>query len=359
LDSNSPQHSAQIYQFPDSPEQLNDRAFSLLMNQWEAESDEQRHLASSEIDHFRSQSTVHARALKLAEEDWAAMGHISPPPVLLKATTHISWGSRLRQHQKSLSAVAALLLFAVTLPLLYPLLNQPEQKTLMVSRERFSSGNGQTLTHTLADGSRIVLNWNTDLRIEFTPAARHVFLKRGEAIFTVAKDPQRPFIVHSGDVDTRAVGTEFSVHRLSQNESNIAVTEGVVAVSDAAQPRRANLNENHQQLLHASEEVTMNNGEFSTVTHVSNEEVTAWTRGMLVFRDAPLSEVLSELERYSNYRIIADYLPDAETEVTATYFIGQTDQALQSIISLFNLQADFQPGSYFTRVELRPARPQH
>jgi transmembrane sensor len=85
----------------------------------------------------------------------------------------------------------------------------------------------------LPDGSAIERNAQTDIEVEYTPQERRVRLLRGEALFTVVSDPSRPFLVVAGGVETRAVGTEFSV-RFAPTAVNVLVIEGEVAVSNIA-----------------------------------------------------------------------------------------------------------------------------
>ncbi|MBI5381799.1 MAG: FecR domain-containing protein [Opitutae bacterium] len=82
----------------------------------------------------------------------------------------------------------------------------------------------------LPDGSVAELNAASNIAIEFSPTLRRVRLERGEAHFTVAKDPARPFIVSVGDVAVRAVGTVFNV-RTAPTGVDVLVTEGRVEVT--------------------------------------------------------------------------------------------------------------------------------
>lgn len=84
----------------------------------------------------------------------------------------------------------------------------------------------------LPDGSAVEFNAGAEIAVEYTGAARHVRLLRGEAHFEVVRDPARPFVVKAGDVAVRAVGTSFSV-RLDLAEVDVLVTEGRVAVERA------------------------------------------------------------------------------------------------------------------------------
>ncbi len=90
---------------------------------------------------------------------------------------------------------------------------------------------------TLPDGSTIELNLGAEVEVEFAPARRGVRLVRGEALFHVATDPSRPFVVTAGSVAVRAVGTAFAV-RVERSAVDVLVTEGQVAVnrSSAEEP---------------------------------------------------------------------------------------------------------------------------
>ena len=83
---------------------------------------------------------------------------------------------------------------------------------------------------TLEDGSTIRLNRGATVQVAFTPDERRVHLERGEADFAVAKDSARAFVVESGGIKIRAVGTAFNV-RLTEHAIEVIVTEGVVALA--------------------------------------------------------------------------------------------------------------------------------
>jgi transmembrane sensor len=91
---------------------------------------------------------------------------------------------------------------------------------------------------TLADGSVVELNADAEIAVEFAPGLRRVRLVRGEALFTVTKDPARPFVVEAGGLAVRAVGTAFAV-RLDPARVDVLVTEGRVAVATPAAPAEA------------------------------------------------------------------------------------------------------------------------
>lgn len=97
--------------------------------------------------------------------------------------------------------------------------------------QHYATNNGAYQEVTLEDGSLLELNTNSEVTVSFTPAERRVRLVRGEAHFTVAKNPSRPFEVEAGAVAVRAVGTAFNV-RVGSSDIEVLVTEGKVAVAN-------------------------------------------------------------------------------------------------------------------------------
>jgi transmembrane sensor len=80
----------------------------------------------------------------------------------------------------------------------------------------------------LREGSRVTLNTMTQVRPALTSSVRRIDLIEGEALFDVAKDPNRPFVVDAGDFSVRAVGTSFTVRRTGTDAIKVVVTEGIV-----------------------------------------------------------------------------------------------------------------------------------
>ncbi len=93
----------------------------------------------------------------------------------------------------------------------------------------YSTGLGERRTVALEDGTQVDLNTASRLEIDFDRRTRAVRLLRGEALFKVARDAQRPFVVEAGGTTVRAIGTAFNV-RVRNQVVEVTVTEGVVAV---------------------------------------------------------------------------------------------------------------------------------
>ena len=154
---------------------------------------------------------------------------------------------------------------------------------------------GETRTVTLSDGSSVVLNTASAIAIDYSAGARRIRLLRGEALFTVAKDASRPFLVDADTGEARALGTAFAVRREYEGVS-VTVLESRVGVSYlAGQPPMVELS--------PGETVSYSKAGVGAVRSVDANAETAWRRGKLIFVDKPLGDVIAELNRYHSGRI--------------------------------------------------------
>jgi transmembrane sensor len=172
------------------------------------------------------------------------------------------------------------------------------------------------------DGSKITLNTDSEVRIDFEdPAQRHIELQKGEAFFEVAKDPTRPFVVSAGDKRVVAVGTKFSVRRVGK-EILVYVTEGKVRVEEAAAQRAGA--ESHDagdasgSLAGSAQEPDVlvvaghmaRTGDASVLVQERSvgevEEYLSWRSGYLVFRETELAEAIAEFNRYNERQIVIE-----------------------------------------------------
>ena len=95
----------------------------------------------------------------------------------------------------------------------------------------YTTGIGEQRTVQLLDGSTVELNARSTIQVRLTAEQRNVTLLEGQALFRVAKDKERPFVVRAGDAQVRAVGTEFDVYK-KQTATVVTVVEGRVETYD-------------------------------------------------------------------------------------------------------------------------------
>jgi transmembrane sensor len=157
----------------------------------------------------------------------------------------------------------------------------------------YSTGIGEQRTVQLMDGSTVELNARSTIQVHLTDRQRDVTLLQGQALFRVAKDKQRPFVVRAGDAQVRAVGTEFDVYR-KQMATVVTVVEGRVETYDESNsPGTAAI------VLSAGEQLTVLPHTVTKPTHTDTSVATAWVQKRLIFEETPLSEVAEEFNRYN------------------------------------------------------------
>lgn len=186
----------------------------------------------------------------------------------------------------------------------------------------------------LSDGSQIKLDTRTRLRVRFTKATRHVDLESGQALFTVAHDGARPFLVDAGNTEVRAVGTRFDVRR-DRHEVRVVLVQGVVEVRDATAPASAPVR------LQAGEELTPKAAGMTRRT-ADIEAATGWTQGRIVLRSVPLRQAVAEVNRYSRDQLELEPGPIGETEVSGVFDAGDTEAFLAAIKDLHGLTPERQ-----------------
>ena len=198
----------------------------------------------------------------------------------------------------------------------------------------YRTGIGEQRSLSLDDGSTVNLNSGTRIRVQYNSQERHIELLEGQALFHVAKNQSRPFVVRSGDTLVRAVGTQFDVYQ-KKSGTVVTVVEGRVAILSAARegeggraapPTRlddrtvarppAGPGET-ARFLDAGQQVTVGASTASPTAPAQLEPsgieaATAWTHRRLIFKAAPLSEVVSEFNRYSERPMVVS---DAEIAV--------------------------------------------
>lgn len=164
---------------------------------------------------------------------------------------------------------------------------------------------GEQRSVALPDGSIIELNSRSRLQTSYTGHQRQVRLLAGEAIFKVARNPMRPFIVSVGATDIVAVGTAFNVDAHGA-QTVVTVLEGRVRVSGHADGAAGTLPATLAAAveLGRGEQMVIDSDRFKPqVAAVDPDKVIAWTQRRLIFEDTPLAAVAAQFARYDT-RII-------------------------------------------------------
>jgi transmembrane sensor len=198
---------------------------------------------------------------------------------------------------------------------------------------------------TLADGSVVELNGTGQIKIEFTPGERRVRLVRGEAHFSVAKNPARPFVVDAGAVSVRAVGTAFDVRRAS-TAVEVLVTEGKVhverpATADAAAPPPTSLVAGERAVVDTTARSMP--PVVTAVTTAEIERTLAWQGVRLEFSSLPLAEVVAEFNLRNPTQVVIGDPDTARLRVGGTFRADNVAGFVRLLETSFGVKTERRP----------------
>ncbi|MBY6211682.1 FecR domain-containing protein [Microbulbifer agarilyticus] len=215
-------------------------------------------------------------------------------------------------------AFACTLMLALGIAYLAPWQGEP-------AAQAYASELAQVRNVVLEDGTRVTLGGDSALEAEFSEGSRRIKLLRGQAFFDVRKDPTRPFVISAQGAEVRVVGTRFDVRTGSKLNPAVKVTveEGIVDVArkTAAKPDEA---ENKVRLT-AGQQVKVDEKRISPVSKVDTTSVASWRQGKFSYRDAPLSEIVADANRYRKDRIIIGTRELESLRVTTAFTADQAD----------------------------------
>lgn len=225
----------------------------------------------------------------------------------------------------------------------------PATKPFEIAPLQYQTMVGEVRNITLEDGSTLMLNTDSEIKVYYEDSERRVYLLKGEALFDVAKNPARPFIVFAGEAVAEAVGTSFSI-RLKGLTTELSVVEGIVAFSNlegimAASPSPSETLTVPSKVPHVlveagqvlvSDDIKIATQNFSDIT-IPNVEITeikrklSWTEGLFEFSQTPLEEVVVEVNRYNTTKIeIADDRL-RELKMGGLFRTGDVDSLLEAL----------------------------
>jgi transmembrane sensor len=194
----------------------------------------------------------------------------------------------------------------------------------------YSTGIGEQRTIQLTDGSTAELNARSRIHVHLTDQQRDVTLLEGQALFRVAKDGHRPFVVRAGDAQVRAVGTEFDVYR-KQSATVVTVVEGRVETYDGS----GSPGSSAPIVLSAGEQITLLPHTVTKPTRTDPVVATAWVQKRLIFEETPLRDVAEEFNRYNRRPLTIDDPELQKIRISGVY--SSTDPA--SLINFLRSQS--------------------
>ena len=206
-------------------------------------------------------------------------------------------------------------------------------RVMMEGGSVYATGLGEQRTVALQDGSRVTLNTDTRLKVNFSESRRDLVLLSGEALFDVAHDPTRPFLVTAGLGSVTAIGTRFQVRR-EVGEVQVTLLEGRVRVDSAEAPAPVEMAPGEQvRIAKTNPEITRHK--------IDSEAALSWTSGRLIFRSTPLAEAVAEVNRYAKTKI---RIADASLEslrISGTFVTGDSELLAAALQTDMPVKAEF------------------
>lgn len=195
-----------------------------------------------------------------------------------------------------------------------------------VQLHRLSIPRGETFKVILSDGTEVLLN--SDSRLSYPTVFKgkeRVVSLEGEAYFNVTKDAEHPFIVNSGNVQVRVLGTEFNMCSYSPDDVRITLIEGKVAVSDTCSLQSVEMKPGQSAHL-------VSDGTFA-VEEVDTESFLYWKEGFFYFDDVTLVDMMKEIGKW--YNIDVDFR-NSEIMNLRMHFLAKRQQDIADLIELIN-----------------------
>lgn len=178
----------------------------------------------------------------------------------------------------------------------------------------FATNIGERRVIALADGSSVTLNTDSRIIVRYARDRRSIAIEHGEAVFDVAKNKARPFVVTARGVDVRAVGTSFAVRTLQNQPLQIMVVEGVVRLEGQLTAPVSELKANAVATVFSPDRVAIRE-----LTPAEMSQDLAWREGRIVFHHQTLAAVALEFQRYNKTKIVIDDPAVARLTVTGAY----------------------------------------
>ncbi len=283
-------------------------------------------------------SPEHREAFARARRTWGVLGEVADNPVVA------AWRDQARKEgtrrPRAWASIAAAVVIAAGAAFAFYLREVPngsvarEDAPQIVSEERAvrvaTTAVGERQHLLLSDGTRLTLNTSSHVEIDYRGGQRRVRLVGGEAMFDVAKDPHRPFIVTAADRQVVALGTQFGV-RIDGQAMRVTLLEGRVAVKPAnADDERSGSAiapielVPGQQLVSGPERTTI-------IRDADVTRATSWQEGWIVLNRDPVRVAVEEVSRYTRERITYDDPRIAELSVSGTFRTGEVDDFLSAL----------------------------
>jgi transmembrane sensor len=204
---------------------------------------------------------------------------------------------------------------------------------------------GEVTSFPLPDRSVVFLNADSRISVHYSDAQRRVVLHSGEAVFEVASDAERPFVVVCGATRVTAVGTKFAVGRRS-GQTTVTLIEGKIVVAGplAIAPAHTRLGEGRSTVaLAPGQQLTTEDSGLTTITTVDLRQVAPWRHRRLVFDSEPLAEVAAAFNRFNQTPVRIEGEALRELRISGVFAANDPDSLLAYLRTLDGVEVRIEP----------------
>ena len=276
----------------------------------------------SELAAWLASDANHVEAYRKAERVWRLTGMAQSaatevPADVAPPVTAIPRAARpLRSRRRRWPALLAGSLAACLVVFIAP-------DAYLSYQSDYRTGLGEQRSIELDDGSRIQLDSQSAIAVEFDGNRREVRLLSGQAFFEVAPDKSRPFTVDADQLQITVTGTAFNV-AIRPGKLAVAVQHGSVRVAQDDSLIAESLQSGQRLRWRSDDEVSLDKLPVS--------QIAAWQHGKLVARDARIADVLDELRPHLPGKLVLRNETLGEKRITGVYDLNDPDAALRAVV---------------------------
>ncbi len=294
------------------------------------------------FNEWRNSDPLHDEAFLDATKAWSGSGalhklteiHPERVPAEFRKIVQSAGGWRVRWKFLRPAATVGFALTSVLFAYLWLSAQQPSSIAGI-----YKTAVGEQATITLRDGSEIILNTDSEMRVAFTNSEREIELSHGEALFNVKSSPTWPFVVTAGQGKVRAIGTTFSVF-VRPSDTEVTVVNGVVEVSNAPAIKNSDAMPD-SRTVHAQQRIVYNKnlGNIVPLNPVQLKRSISWREGVLDFDGWPLEKVVAEINRYQEEKIEIKDERLKSLKVGGVFKVTQPESLLKVLAMDYNIQS--------------------
>jgi len=284
----------------------------------------------TQFEAWLMQSPQHQQEYASISEAWIGIDSVDELQKLADARQAKQENQRIHQNKRTkkikntLGAISACMVFAFAGLIGYQQYQQWQTAPTMQLASQ--SNTAQIITQSLEDGSQITLNASSQIQVTYYRHQRHIDLLKGEAIFNVEKDANRPFVVETNTAKITVLGTRFAVNKLSQLV-RVSVDHGKVQVESKADGSKI--------LLQNGQVAEIPNGQVVQPKNAQAADYFKFATGTIVFNQAGMLEVAEVLSRYRQKNVIVH--GKLQDNISAVFQVKDTETFINTLPKIANV----------------------